>query len=135
MSSVSQIITFRKGRAFTTHRPEPPVAPAPPPVPSATVTLGGDADKRKLDGATYTQQVQKAIKIEFGSRPTDVKQAQAEAAEKAEKAARAERDDEAQRAEKAARAKAEQQAEAKPPAPPPPPPAKAEDPRPDTPRR
>lgn len=104
MSSVSQIITFRKGRAFTSHKPEAPQVPAPPPAPSATVTLGNDAHKRKLSSATYTQQLQQAIRIEFGSKPTDVRQQEAEkAAEAAEakKVAKADKADDSAKATEA----------------------------------
>lgn len=122
MSSVSQIITFRKGRAFTTRKPEPPVVPAPPAapaVPSAKVTIGGTPGAQALTGLTYAPKVQKPPTIVIDTRPpspnTEPAEAQASAARQAE----------------LRKAAAEPEAAA-PIAPPPPPPAPK---RPDAPER
>lgn len=69
MSTVSSIITFRKGRAFTTRKPVPPVVPAPPAPPSATVTISTNAATRP-GGVTYEQRVQKSPStVEIDTRP------------------------------------------------------------------
>lgn len=69
MSTVSQIITFRKGRAFTTRKPSPPVVPAPPATPSATVTIGAPGATAGAQAATYLQRVQKSPTVEIDTRP------------------------------------------------------------------
>jgi hypothetical protein len=69
MSSVSQIITFRKGRAFTTRKPVPPAVPAPPAPPSAKVTLGRAGGTSAAAAVTYAQPAPKAKPVEIDTRP------------------------------------------------------------------
>lgn len=66
MSTVSQIITFRKGRAYTERKPSPPAPPAPPAAPSATVTIGAPG---KLSALTYEGRVQRLPNVEIDTRP------------------------------------------------------------------
>lgn len=71
MIDVSQTITFRKGRAFTTRQPEPPVVPAPPAelapaVPSAKVSLAGD---RLAAAVTYAPHGLPGARVRIDTRP------------------------------------------------------------------